>query len=437
MVVNVFALVDANSFYASVERVFQPSLAGKPVVVLSNNDGCIVARNKEAKALGIDMQRPYFEIKQLLKRHNVKVFSSNYILYADMSRRVQAILRTFCDDLEVYSIDECFLYWSMQLPWETLGRQILSTVQQWTGLGVGVGIAPTKTLAKLANHLAKRGKDANGVHVLDSDEAITDALGQVDLGTIWGVSGGTIRRLEKLGITTPLQLRDANPHKVRSQLGVVGQRMVYELRGEPCIPLEDERANKQNICTSRSFGKVTNNYDSVGEAVASFAAMAALKMRTQDLTTQFVHVFIQTDPHAQSPQFSDSWTTQLAAPTNDSRLICEGAAWCLSRIFRSEYHYKKAGVMLLNLCKRGTAQRVLFERHDPEASNRLMVTMDAINKIYGRGMIRIGSTSPLILGAGRTWHVRSDLRSARFTTRWDELPIARAVNSLLLTEEPR
>jgi len=421
-----FALVDANSFYASCERVFRPELAGRPVVVLSNNDGCIVARSKEAKALGIEMGVPFFEARTLLRRHHVAVFSSNYTLYDDMSRRVQDVLRPMAEEMEVYSIDESFLSWSAALPWREVGEQILRRVRTWTGLPVGVGIGPTKMLAKLANHLAKRGKGATGVHVIDDERSATAALEAVELINLWGVSTGLIRRLARLGIATPLELRAADPHLVRRHLGVVGQRMVYELRGEPCLALETQMPDKQNICCSRSFGQVTHDPAALREAVATFAAQAAMKMRRQDLATGRIGVFIQTDRHAPVEQYAASWAVRLTAPTNDSRLICKCAAWCLQNVYQARHQYKKAGVMLFDLCRRHHAQHSLFEDHDHDRVNRLMMTMDAINRAQGRGTIRLASSSPFGLNPCRTWHLRSEHRSPRYTTRWDELPIVSA-----------
>lgn len=424
-----YALVDANSFYASCERAFRPDLDGRPIVVLSNNDGCIVARSKEAKTLGIDMQQPYFKIKHLLKQHNVAVFSSNYTLYADMSRRMQDVLRGFGDEMEVYSIDESFLWWGSPAAegWNSLGHRIRNTIQQWTALTVGVGIAPSKTLAKLANHIAKRTVGATGVHVIDGEDAINAALGSVELDDIWGISGGFRRRLGQLGITTPVQLRDAQPSLIRRHLGVVGERMVYELRGQPCIELEPEPPDKQMICCSRSFGQVSSSFEVLREAVATFACQAAVKLRRQELAAAHVGVFIQTDRHAHVAQYAATWHAPLFSPTADSRTIAEHAAWCLSRIYRPEHRYKKAGVLLMDLCKNEIAQRNLWDVEDVEPSNRLMHAMDTINRHHGRGTIRLASASPITLKACRTWHMRSDLCSPRYTTRWEQLPVARAI----------
>jgi DNA polymerase V len=418
-----FALVDANSFYASCERVFRPDLADKPVVVLSNNDGCVIARSKLAKELGIEMGAPYFKIREELERNHVAVFSSNYTLYDDMSRRMQSVLRPYCDDLEVYSIDESFLFWSMDLPWQALGEELREKVKRWTGLPVGVGFGPSKTIAKLANHYAKRGKGATGVHVLADAAAITAALQGVDLMNIWGISSGFTKRLLKIGIKTPLELRNANPFFVRKELGVVGQRIVFELRGDACIPLEIERPDKQNICCSRSFGQVTNDLDLLREAVCTFVSQAAVKLRRQDLISERLAIFVQTDRHSNVQQYGGSWEKRFP-PTNDTRELAGHAAQCLLRIYRPEHRYKKAGVLLMDLCKREMAQPRLFEDRDLEAATRLMTLMDEINQVHGRGTLRIASASSMALNAGRTWHLRSDHRSPRYTTRWDELPVA-------------
>ena len=423
-----FALVDANSFYASVERVFRPDLEGRAVVVLSNNDGCIVARSDGAKALGIKMAVPYFEVRDLIERNDVAVFSSNYTLYDDMSRRAQEVLRPFADRMEVYSIDESFLFWRHECPWQQIGEQILSRMQRWTGLPVGVGFGPTKTLAKLGNHLAKRAIGATGVHVIDTYAQATDALSKVEMTDLWGIAHRMLKRLAKLNIKTPLELRDANPHYVRKSLGVVMEKMIYELRGESCIPLECETPDKQNICCSRSFGQVTNDPAMLREAVATFASQAAVKLRRQDLVAGRLCVFVNTDIHAAVEQYGASWAVRFP-PTADTRELAGYATHCLHRLFRPQHFYKKAGVYLMELGKRRTAQPELFEDRALAKAHRLMKVMDNINRDHGRGTVRIASSSPMALNAGRTWHLRSDYRSPRYTTRWDELPVAIARKS--------
>ncbi|QOJ14603.1 MAG: Y-family DNA polymerase [Planctomycetia bacterium] len=424
------AHVDANNFYASCEQVFNPALRGKPVVVLSNNDGVVVARSVEAKALGIDMARPYFEIESLLKQRHVHVLSSNYTLYDDMSNRLADIYRHATDHVEVYSIDECFLSFDDIRRSDLInhGRDLRYTVLRWTGLGVGVGIAPSKTLAKLANHLAKRVPENAGVCVLVNEEAITAALAQVELTDLWGISGGFQRRLAGLGIHSPLELRAADPHRVRKGLGVVGQRIVFELRGESCLPLELIVPDKQNICCSRSFGQETRNFDELREAVCTFASQAAVKLRRQDLAAGAVSVFIGTNIHAPVEQYHNSYGVSLAVPSFDTREIARAAVYCLSHIHRPQHSCKKAGVMLHGLLKRLHIQPHLFDQRDHERDRRLMLTMDRINRDYGRGTIRISAAAAFELMPGRTvaWRGRCEQRSPRYTTRWDELPLARA-----------
>lgn len=422
-----FALVDANSFYASCERVFQPELAGRPVVVLSNNDGCIIARSKEAKAIGIEMGQPFFQCRDQLSRNNVAVFSSNYTLYDDMSRRVQDTLRRLSGDMEVYSIDESFLWWrDLPTDWMRLGIEARDIVKQWTGLPVGVGIGPTKTLAKLANHLSKRADGATGVHVLENQDSITRALESVDLINLWGVSTGFCKRLAKLQITRPLQLRDADPKIIRDHLGVVGERIVYELRGISCIALQAVAPHRKNICCSRSFGKVTNDIEAMREAVVTFVSQAAVKLRRQDLAAQRIAVFVQTDRHADVEQYASTWGMQLVTATFCTTTLANAAVGCLHRVFKPQHHYKKAGVLLLDLCSQSEIQPDLFAKPDTHRQRRLMSTVDGINQAFGRGSIRLASASPFTLNACRTWHLRSEYRSKRYTTHWDELPVARA-----------
>ncbi|MEM1107278.1 MAG: Y-family DNA polymerase [Planctomycetota bacterium] len=422
-----FALVDANSFYASVEQVFDPDAARRPVVVLSNNDGCVVAACKRAKALGVDMFKPFFQVRQQLAGHNVKVFSSNYTLYHDMSMRLVDIYRQHAEEVEIYSIDECFLTLDGLSPRKLMhwGRDLKATAHQWTGIPTGVGIAPSKTLAKLANHMAKRdpmpGQPA-GVCVLASKHAQDVALSRVDLGDLWGVAGGTIRRVAKLGITTPTQLRDADPNRVREHCGVVGQRLVYELRGEPCSDLETETPDCKNVCVSRSFASVIESIGPLREAVTTFASQACVKLRRQDLAAHAVSVFVQTDRHAPVDQYANTGGTRLAVGCFDTRDIAATALRCLEYVYRPEHHYKKAGVMLHDLCKRERVQPGLFETRDRVASQRLMSAMDRINQNHGSGRLRLASSSPFTLKPCRTWGRRSDHTSPRYTTRWGELP---------------
>ena len=424
-----FALVDANSFYASVEQVFDPDAARRPVVVLSNNDGCVVAASADAKALGLEMFKPYFQIKPLLAGRRVRVFSSNYTLYDDMSRRLTDIYRDHAEAVEVYSIDECFLTLGGLTPRRLMhwGRALRRQAKRWTGVPVGVGVGPSKTLAKLANHCAKRaplpGQPA-GVCVLASPHAIDVALGMVDLDDLWGVNRGTIRRVARLGITTPRQLRDADPNRVREHCGVVGQRIVYELRGEPCSGLETATPDRKNVCVSRSFDKTLGDLEPLREAITTFASQAAVKLRRQDLAATVVSTFVQTDRHAPVEQYANSAGLRFTVATFDTREIAGAAARCLEHIYRPQHRYKKGGVMLLGLQKRERVQPGLFDTRDRRAARRLMVAMDKINRDHGAGTLRLGGASPFALRPCRTWHLRSDHCSPRYTTRWDELPVA-------------
>lgn len=436
-----FALVDANAFYASCEQVFDPDAARRPVVVLSNNDGVVVAASKEAKALGCDMFRPFFQIKDQLAGHRVKVFSSNYTLYDDLSRRLVEVYRGFAEEVEVYSIDECFLTLGPldDVDLRGWGDRLRRTAKQWTGIPTGVGIGPTKTLAKLANHMAKRDPipgSPEGVCLLRGRADIDYALGRTGLGDLWGVSGGFTRRLAKLGITTPTQLRDADPHRVRERLGVVGQRIVYELRGEPCLPLEAVQPARKNVCCSRSFDKVVRNLTTLTEAVATFTSHAAAKLRRQGLVARGVVVFIQTDRHAEVEQYGASRAATLTVASEDTRELASVAAWCLRRIYRPQHAYKKAGVLLVNLCKREARQPGLFDTRNHTKTRKLMATLDRINRDQGKGTLRLASASAMTLRPCRTWHTRSDRRSPRYTTRWGELPVVRARRCTTPTPTP-
>lgn len=424
------AHVDANNFYASCEQAFNPALQGQPVVVLSNNDGVIVARSAEARALGIDMARPYFEVRDQLQRHRVHVLSSNYTLYDDMSNRLVDIYRRYTDMLELYSIDECFLSFTHvgRGDLESYGRDLRGTVMQWLGLAVGVGIAPTKTLAKLANHLAKRVHGRDCVCVLVDDAEIDAALAGVELTDLWGVSRGFKRRLHAMGIRTPRDFRDANPNRVRDRLGVVGQRIVFELRGVSCIDLELVTPDKKNICCSRSFGDETSSFDELREAVCTFASQAMIKLRRQDLAAGAVTVFAGTNIHApvDVEQYHRSYGVSLAVPSFDTCEVAQAASYCLRHVYRPQHAFKKAGVMLHRLCKQSNVHPHLFDQRDHERTRRLMGIMDHINRMHGRGTVRIGSAAKFELMPGRTvaWKGRCERRSPRYTTRWDELPAA-------------
>lgn len=428
-----YALVDGNSFYASCEQVFDPDAACRPVAVLSNNDGVVVAATRDLKRAGVELFRPYFQIKDVLEGRNVKVFSSNYTLYDDMQRRLVSIYWTYAEDIEVYSIDEAFLQLGPLADNELMdwGRRLRDQARQWTGISVGIGIAKSKTLSKLANHLAKNDPmpgQSDGVCVLVEPELIERALGRVALKDLWGVNRGNIRRLAKLGIETPIALSRADPNRVREHLGVVGQRMVYELRGEPCLPLESVVPDRKNVCVSRSFASTVKHYDELRESVVTFAAQAAAKMRRQDLAAHALSVFVQTDRHAPEhvQQYANSAGVRFNVASLDTREIADAAIRCLAHVYRKQHAFKKAGVMLHDLVKREAAQPGLFDTRDHATSHRLMSVIDKVNRDHGNGTLRLASASPFTLLPCRTWHRRSDSCSPRYTTRWSELPFARA-----------
>jgi DNA polymerase V len=347
------ALVDCNNFYASCERVFQPELRNQAVVVLSNNDGCVIARSNEAKALGIKMGEPWHLLRARIDARTLRMRSSNYTLYGDMSARVMHVLAGFTPDLEFYSIDEAFLdLGGFEHRLDAHGRELRERVLQWTGIPVSVGIASTKTLAKVANHRAKKDQKHGGVCVLLDEAEIHDVLARLDLTDIWGIGGRLARRLLDIGITTPLALKQTDARFIRERFSVTLERTVRELQGIPCIALEEAPPDKKTIMASRSFGKLVTARREMEEAVASYAARAAEKMRRQSLAAGRLMVFVQTNPfRPQDPQYAREQTVQLPVASADTGKITSAAERGLNAIWRDGYHYKKAGVMLLDLVR--------------------------------------------------------------------------------------
>ena len=422
-----FALVDVNNFYVSCERVFKPSLENTPVVVLSNNDGCAVARSNEVKSLGVKMGMPWFKMKDLARQHGIQAYSSNYALYGDMSNRVTSILRDYSPDLEVYSIDESFLrietvahLYGGAIP---MGQQMRHRIKQWTGLPVCVGVGPTKTLAKFANHLAKKNDVFNGVcdlHAMTRPERLEWMWG-VEVGEVWGVGSRIRKRLAGMGIDTVLDLRNASPKQMRAQFGVVMERTCNELRGISCLELEDVMPPKQQIMSSRSFGAPVETIEELRESVASYLASAAEKLRRQNSVAGAVYVFVLTNRFKEDePQYNAGITVPMDDATDDTLALTSAALRGLAAIFRPGFRYKKTGVMLTLLSDKGARQATLFD--DPVArakSEKLMEAMDAINREFGRGTLRSGAS-----GVEQRWAMRAGNRSPRYTTRWDELPVA-------------
>jgi len=430
--VRVVALVDCNNFYVSCERVFAPRLAGRPVVVLSNNDGCVIARSNEAKALGIAMGEPAFKRQGFFTRHKVQIFSSNYALYGDMSARVMRTLGHFTPNMEIYSIDEAFLDLS---GFEREGiaaraRRICDTVRQWTGIPVSIGAAPTKTLAKLANRVAKKQPEHGGVFCIDHApgrpgspvrSASLDALlDGVDVADVWGVGRRYAAMLARHGIRTARQLRDAPDDWVRRRMTIQGLHTVYELRGIPCIPLEKAPPPRQSVLTSRSFGHGVDTPEQMHEAVAAYAARCAEKLRRENAVASQIMVFVMTNPHRPGPQYVNSVSMALPAATNHTAVIVRAAQTALERIYRPGYVYKKAGVMLSGIESAATRQLSLFDPDAPTAAKgaALMRTLDTINARWGRNTLVCAAA-----GLGRAWSMRQLRKSACFTTSWQELPL--------------
>lgn len=419
-----FALVDVNSFYASCETVFRPDLKGKPVIVLSNNDGCVIARSAEAKKLDIGMGGPYFKIKDVLRRHNVHVFSSNYALYADMSLRVMTILEEMAPAVEIYSIDEAFMNLTGVRNCRVLeefGREVQDRIKRETHLAVGVGIAPTKTLAKLANHAAKKWSKTGGVLDLSNLERQKKLMALVDVAEVWGVGRRISKKLNAMGITTALDLSEQSTWVIRKHFNVVLERTVRELRGEPCLELEEFAPVKQQIVCSRSFAGRITEYADMREAVCNYAVRAAEKLRGERQYCRQIGVFIRTSPHAEGEIFyGNQAIIKVLTPTNDSRDIIRVATEALDRIWREGCRYMKAGVMLGDFFSQGVAQLNLFDDIQPRAnSETLMRVIDGINQ-SGAGKLWFAGQ-----GIQKSWAMKREMLSPAYTTRYADLPVAK------------
>ena len=426
--VPVFALVDCNNFYASCEKLFDPKLKDRPVVVLSNNDGCVVARSAEAKALGIPMGVPWFKLKDDARRHGIVALSSNYALYADLSNRVVEVLKMFSPHIEVYSIDESFLELSgfRSVDYPVYGAEIRQRVADWLGLAVCVGIGPTKTLAKLANHAAKKNLAGRG-GVCDftamSPEALNQLFERIEVDEVWGVGRKIDARLREMGICTVRQLRDADAELLRSRFSVVLERTVRELRGVSCLGLEEVVPDKQQIMSSRSFGQLVFDLEELEEAVASYVAKAAEKLRCQNTLAGALQVYIRTNVFKpEVPQYQRVVTVPLPEATADTRVLTTWALRVLRRIYRPGFGYHKAGIALLNIVPAANRQFSLFAGGEQDArSQALMSVLDGINSKYGRGTMHLAAE-----GVEKVWQMRRGNLSPSYTTKWDELAIARA-----------
>lgn len=410
---SAIALVDCNNFYVSCERVFNAKLIERPVVVLSNNDGCVIARSNEAKALGIKMGTPLFQTQQLVEAYDVAVYSSNYALYSDMSQRVMGALQEFTPEVEIYLIDEAFMRLERD-PTSSLrseGLKIKEKVRQWIGIPVSIGIAPTKTLAKIANHLAKKSSNAAGVLDLTAASDQAQALEQTPVHEVWGVGPAYAKLLQVQGITTALKLRDADWQWVRRRMTVVGARIIEELRGVSCLPLEQCPPQKKSITCSRSFGTLVESLGEMREAVAMYMRRATEKLRPQRLAAGVVTVFINTNRFSKEPQYSNAITYELSYPTDVTDELLEWAYKGLGQIFREGYRYKKAGVMLNHLVPSDQLTVRLFGNSDFERSRRLAKAIDQINARCGRDTVRYGMAH-----SDCHWKTKFNWRSSRYTT---------------------
>jgi DNA polymerase V len=417
------AIIDCNSFYAACERLFEPTLHGKPVVVLSNNDGCIVSRTDEAKALGIKMAGPYYEAKEILEQHKVAVFSSNYHLYGDMSWRVMETLRMLCQHVEVYSVDEAFADLDEikeSALWD-YGLHIRNTVEQWTGLPVSVGIAPTKTLSKVANHMAKKNKIATqGTVALLTPEQIKLALENTPVQEVWGVGSRSTEKLSWLGIDTAWKLRNMSEEWAHKNLGgVVGTRLIKELRGEPCIKMKDPLTKKRMIATTRMFGKPVYEIKEIQEAVATYITRAAEKLRRQNCAANTISVFVVTNNYGEIYEYKPATTstyTILPFATSLTNILIAQAMPLVEILYRSGSKYLKAGVILSGIVPDNSVQANLFEESLHPNEKELMNMIDNVNFSMRNDIIKFARS-----GTKRDWKMRQELRSRRFTTRWEEI----------------
>lgn len=419
-----YALVDVNNFYATCEAVFNPRLAGKPLVVLSNNDGCVVARSAEAKARGVKMGEPWHLLKARPEGKGIIACSSNYALYSDMSSRVMRILRDMAPAIDVYSIDEAFLDLTGVHEVATLAKDIRARIRQWTGLTVCVGTGSTKTRAKLSNHVAKKRPEHGGTFDLEALSAgeQRELLEGIEVGEVWGIGRKIDARLGSMGIRTVEHLRGAPPRLIRSEFGVVVERVVSELNGVSCLPLELVAPAKQQIVSSRSFGRTVRTLEELSQAVLSYAARAAEKLRAQQSTTRMLQVFIQTNPFkAGVPQYMPSIAMSFSDSTDDTLLIGNAALAGLRRIYQPGYEYKKAGIQLAEIAPKQIRQTSFFDdAPDLERRSRLNATMDQLNARFGRGTV-------LVAGAGteHRWAMQRQSLSPPYTTDWGSLPEAR------------
>ena len=416
------ALIDCNSFYASCERIFNPKLLGKPIVVLSNNDGCIITRSAEAKALGIKMGEPYFKVKKIIEKNNVKVFSSNYSLYGDISQRVMEILLGFSPEVEIYSIDEAFLNFKGFKNHELLTycKHIRQTIKQWVGIPVSIGVGSTKTLSKIANHLAKKEADYEGICILKGDEKIEEALNRIEIGDVWGIGRRLSKFLRNYEVRTAKQFAFLDRRWIRKNMGVVGEKIQLELCGVSCLDLELLPSPKKSCCVSRSFSRPIEKIEELQESIANYGSRVAEKIREEGLIAQSMSIFVLTNHfNKKEKQYSSSIKLQLDYPTSDSKLIVKRAVEGIKRIYKEGYRYKKAGIILYELHSSSSVRGLLD--YDKPRTDSLMRSLDEINYRYGSATLRLAAE-----GIRRSWHMRREKVSPCYTTSFDQLMIVKS-----------
>ncbi len=422
---NVFALIDCNNFYASCERVFNPLLENKPVIVLSNNDGCCVARSNEAKKLGIKMGEPFFKIKDLIEKNKVNVFSSNYELYGDISNRVVNTLFTFSPDVEVYSIDEAFVNLKNLAvsDYRNTGKQIREKVLSWTGIPVSVGISPTKTLSKVANEFVKKNKSLNGVlSLIDySEEEIDNLLRELDVSDVWGIGRQYSKKLREDGINTAYDFKYSNPKYIQKIMTIGGIKTQQELKGISCIPIEYEIPDKKGICTSRSFGKNVTTFNELKEAISTYTTTASEKLRSQSSRCFRITVFIRTNPfRINDRQYSNSCSYNFQEATQYTPDLIKAGISLLNKIYKPGYYYQKAGILLTEIIPQGKEQESLFNLDNLQYKNPkkdlVIQKVDEINSLFGNNTLIFGSS-----GIKKEWKIKSEKRSDRYTTCFKEI----------------
>lgn len=412
-----FAHIDCNNFYVSCERVFNPSLNGKPVIVLSNNDGCAISRSNETKALGIPMGAPAFKYKEIIEENNVHVFSANFPLYGDMSNRVMSILATFCPMQEIYSIDECFLDLSgFDVDLKEYGLQMKERVYKWTGLPISIGIAPTKSLCKVATRVAKKfPKETNSVHVIDSEELRIKALKWLEIGEVWGIGRQYTKKLLAKNIKNAYQFTCMGDDWVKKHMSIVGLRLKHDLQGIPSIMIEEVK-DKKNIATTRTFDYNTENYEDVKERIVTFTTKCAEKLRKQSSCCNSIQVFIATNFYRKDlPQYSNSICIKLPFATNSTFELAEYAVVGLEQIFKKGYAYKRAGVFVMDFTPENNQQLNLFQNRNAKHIP-IMKAMDKLNRKYGCDLLRLGAQAP-----GKTWRMKQEKLSPHYTTNINEV----------------